>query len=75
IFYGDVLEIVAGVFFFIGTTMVTIIKNVPLNERLKNTIGDAALTQLWRHYLRVWTRWNHVRTISSIIAVVLMFVD
>jgi uncharacterized membrane protein len=40
--------------------------NVPLNDTLAAVSPDNAEgASLWRNYLEVWTRWNHVRTVTS----------
>jgi uncharacterized membrane protein len=58
-----------AVFYFVGTFLVTMLGNVPLNNQLANasaTNPDAAV--LWMHYLDRWTMWNHVRTAAAIVA-------
>lgn len=46
---------------------VTIIGNVPMNERLaKLSANSAEAAAYWRTYGRAWTRWNHLRTIGSV---------
>jgi uncharacterized membrane protein len=41
--------------------------NVPLNNRLAKVAPDSAGgATVWAHYLKVWTAWNHVRTIGCI---------
>ena len=55
--------------YLIGAIAVTIIFNVPLNNALaaaNPASGDAAL--FWLKYVREWTAWNHVRTISGLVA-------
>jgi uncharacterized membrane protein len=49
--------------------------NVPLNNALaRGASGDAAAVALWTKYLHDWTRWNHVRTITCTLAMVLFIV-
>ncbi len=63
--------ILAGCFFYlVGSFLVTMLFNVPLNESLKAaTIPDqAAATEVWQHYMSSWIFWNHVRTIFSALA-------
>jgi len=51
--------------YLIGAIGITMRCNVPLNDRLAKAVADSAEgATLWSHYLKVWTRWNHVRTIS-----------
>lgn len=58
----------AGVY-FVGVFLVTMFGNVPMNKRLESmAYGQPETDAYWRTYGAVWTRWNHVRTLSSIIA-------
>ena len=52
--------------YFVGMTLCTIFFNVPLNNALTG-VDPAKGTgvSVWSQYLKVWTLWNHVRTISS----------
>jgi uncharacterized membrane protein len=66
------LLLTAGSTYFWGMFLCTIIFNVPLNNRLaKAKEGDIDKIQIWSHYYKYWTRWNHLRTASSLIACVL----
>lgn len=59
--------------YLIGTIGVTIALNVPLNNALAAvdpSSGEAVF--LWMKYVRSWTAWNHVRTVSGLIAAVLL---
>ncbi|MEO1584551.1 MAG: anthrone oxygenase family protein [Planctomycetota bacterium] len=67
--------LIAGVLSSAGVFVVTAAGNVPLNNRLERVDADSPeLTpearELWQHYLRVWTRLNHVRVIASVAGVV-----
>lgn len=60
--------IVAGTaIYFSGVFIVTLLGNVPMNNRLKD-MGHklSATAAYWRIYGVVWTRWNHVRTLGSV---------
>ncbi len=48
--------------------VVTVAFNIPLNDRLA---GGAVP---WPDYFRVWTVWNHVRTVAPLIGSVLMVI-
>lgn len=63
---GMGLLLAATLVYLVGSFGVTVAFNVPLNDRLA---GDAGI---WPHYLTSWTSWNHVRTLASIIAFVLL---
>ncbi len=55
--------------YLLGCLLVTMAFNVPLNNRLASTNPDSPGAEaLWAHYLSRWTRWNHVRTASSLAA-------
>lgn len=58
----------AGMLFFFGTVLVTAIKNVPLNNKLKNEFKINAIASFWPKYLSEWVFWNHVRTVSAFIS-------
>lgn len=53
-----------------GCFGVTMLGNVPLNNRLARATPDTA-EAVWRDYRRRWTRWNHVRTLASLVAAAL----
>jgi uncharacterized membrane protein len=55
-----------GIVYVAGMFIVTMLRNVPLNNLLAAS-GDADAA-LWARYLTSWTRWNHVRTLTSISA-------
>ncbi len=55
--------------YVIGTIVVTIACNVPLNNALAGLdpkSSDAPL--FWAKYVRQWTAWNHLRTVSGLLA-------
>jgi uncharacterized membrane protein len=59
--------------YLIGTFGVTLVFNVPLNNRL--AVQDprtAEAAQFWLTYVSRWMTWNHVRTIASLLATVLL---
>jgi uncharacterized membrane protein len=59
--------ILGSLFYFVGVFLVTGLYNVPLNEKLANAHhSDPKSRELWSFYLVKWTRWNHVRTIAGI---------
>jgi uncharacterized membrane protein len=58
-----------SVFYFVGTFLVTMFGNVPLNNQLAAaSVTDPDAAVLWMHYLDRWTMWNHVRTAAAIVA-------
>jgi uncharacterized membrane protein len=55
--------------YLVGTILVTIAFNVPLNNRLASvTPGSSEGAAVWTRYLSAWTAWNHVRTAASLAA-------
>jgi uncharacterized membrane protein len=60
---------VGSFLYLLGSFLVTILSNVPLNKALARLPGESAGTSdLWTKYLSRWTTWNHVRTIASLAA-------
>ncbi|WCL52914.1 DUF1772 domain-containing protein [Gimibacter soli] len=69
---GAVALLLASIIYFAGMFLVTVVGNVPLNNALEATPGASPeAEQTWRHYRQRWTAWNHVRTLSCIIALAL----
>jgi uncharacterized membrane protein len=63
------LAIAGGALYLVGTFLVTVAANVPLNDKLaKATPGAAA----WHDYYGTWLAWNHVRAVASVGALVLL---
>jgi len=61
-----------AVFYIVGTFLVTLFGNVPLNDQLAAVSAtDPATLDLWDHYLDRWTVWNHVRTVAALVAALL----
>lgn len=59
----------AGILFVAGMFVVTVIFNVPLNDRLMAApAGSPEAAAVWAAYLKTWTLWNHVRTVTCIAA-------
>lgn len=54
--------------YVLSVFLVTVAGNVPMNERLAGMDHTMVETvKYWRTYGEVWTNWNHVRTIGSIV--------
>lgn len=59
--------------FLIGTFLVTVVFNVPMNDALAAVSPDSKEgATLWADYLQRWTFWNHVRTVTSLGALGMM---
>ncbi|MHA0289434.1 anthrone oxygenase family protein [Mycobacterium sp. C3-094] len=63
--------LLAGAAFGVAGAIVTVAANVPLNDGLD---AAAVTPDVWRAYLVSWTSWNHVRTVTSLVAAVLTMV-
>ena len=66
----EAFYLIAGsVLYLVGGLLVTMQRNVPLNLALDRSNPESAEgALLWLRYLRVWTAWNHVRTVASLAA-------
>lgn len=68
-----ITTLLGSVFYVVGVFGVTVACNVPRNDALMalnpETSGAAAY---WARYLTEWTFWNHVRTVFSVLALVVL---
>jgi uncharacterized membrane protein/ketosteroid isomerase-like protein len=61
--------LVGSLLYLIGTILVTIACNVPLNDALAAVDPSSAdAGSVWTNYLKTWTAWNHVRTTAALAA-------
>jgi uncharacterized protein (TIGR02246 family) len=66
---GAAYLLIAGLLYLIGTILVTIACNVPLNDALAAVDPSGAdAGRVWTNYLKSWTAWNHVRSIAALAA-------
>jgi uncharacterized membrane protein len=69
---GRWLLFATGLIYVVGMFLCTAMFNVPLNNRLANAGSDNnAKSETWTHYFKHWTRWNHLRSVCSLTALVL----
>ncbi|NDJ78622.1 MAG: DUF1772 domain-containing protein [Chloroflexi bacterium] len=63
---NEIFVIGGSLSYLVGVMAVTIVRNVPMNNALEvvEPTSDEA-NQLWQQYLVNWTRWNHVRSVTS----------
>ena len=62
------LLIGSALVYLIGCIGVTILGNVPLNDRLAKVVPETDEAQsLWDHYLTRWTFWNTARTLACLL--------
>lgn len=69
---GRTYVIAAAVTYFLFVFGVTVVGNVPMNNRLDEMQPDSnEAASYWKTYADVWTRWNHVRTLGATVTAVL----
>ena len=69
---GAEMTLMAGAVYFVGMFVCTVLFNVPLNNSLaKLDPNSTEAYHTWSHYLKTWTNWNHLRTVSSLVACIL----
>jgi uncharacterized membrane protein len=71
---GSLCAVLGGATYVLGSILVTMRGNVPLNNALMRAQADALGEATWRGYVRDWTKWNTVRTIACFVAMVLFIV-
>ena len=66
---GAVYLIAGAALYLVASILVTLVFNVPLNDRLAAVAaGTPEAAALWRNYLVRWTQWNHVRALGCTMA-------
>lgn len=66
---GAIWLLAGGLLYLAGNILVTMVFNVPLNNRLAAAKPDSAEGgRLWTRYLSEWTAWNHVRMAACLAA-------
>jgi uncharacterized membrane protein len=69
---ASVLLGLATLVYALGSVVVTLLFNVPRNDRLASCPADTPqAADYWRTYVREWSRWNHVRCVASLLATAL----
>lgn len=72
---GAFYLLAGSLLYLVGTLLITIAFNVPLNEALAAVEpGSAEGADLWTRYVVTWTAWNHVRTVAAFIAAALLII-
>jgi len=64
-------QVSASLMYLAGMFWVTVNGNVPLNNALEQSLASNDATSIhrqWDEYLRKWTRYNHMRTLSCILS-------
>lgn len=66
-----VYSLIGCVLFLLGTIVVTVAFNIPLNNDLDKLNPNAASNAAdWKHFVDSWLPWNHARTVLNLAAVV-----
>jgi uncharacterized membrane protein len=72
---GVIWALVGSVLYLVGTILITIRFNVPLNDELAAVPADGAdAARVWERYLTAWTMWNSVRTAAALAAAAFLLV-
>jgi uncharacterized membrane protein len=72
---GAIYALAGSLLYLIGTILVTIRLNVPLNDELAAVPADSAdAARVWERYLIEWTMWNSVRTAAALAAAAFLVV-
>ncbi len=72
---GKVELLLGSALYLVGAFGLTIVANVPRNDRLARlTPGAPEAAVYWPEYVREWTFWNHVRTVASAAAALVYIV-
>ncbi len=73
---GSAYLLAGSLLYLIGSLLVTIGFNVPMNESLDTVnSGSDAATNMWAKYLTNWTMWNHVRTVASLLSAIFLILS
>ncbi|QKD01327.1 DUF1772 domain-containing protein [Mesorhizobium loti] len=66
---GSFWLLAGALIYLVGNPIVTIVFNVPLNDALAAVDPDSTNgAALWANHLSQWVMWNHVRTVTAIVA-------
>lgn len=64
--HGRFFVFAASITYVTTVFLVTVLRNVPMNERLDRMDPvSAEAVRYWQTYCRRWTRFNHLRTVGS----------
>lgn len=66
---------IGSALYVLGSFLITLACNVPLNNKLATLQPDKDSGQLWASYFKAWTFWNHVRTASATISLSLLLMS
>jgi len=67
----------SSLIFLVGMFLCTAVKNVPLNKKLADfdfTDTSCRPGIEWNDYYKNWIKWNHIRTVSCFLSMVLLII-
>lgn len=65
---------VIGAALGLASLAITGLGNVPINTKVDALVAAPESEGEWTAYARLWCRWNHLRTITSLVAAILLAV-
>ena len=68
---GSLFLVMGALAYLVGPFGITMLFNVPLNNRLASAECSVA-DDVWPEYRRRWQRWNHLRTCIGVISILLL---
>ncbi|MGB5425177.1 MAG: anthrone oxygenase family protein [Gammaproteobacteria bacterium] len=68
---GSLFLLIGALAYLIGPFGVTVLFNVPLNNKLAKAELSVA-NEVWPVYQKQWQRWNHVRTCIGVVSIILL---
>ena len=72
--WGDLRSgyaLAGALLYFVTSFVSTVVFNVPLNNELARTGAASPEGEtVWARYLQRWTQWNHLRTVTSLLAAI-----
>ena len=68
---GSLFLLVGSVLYLLGPFGITVLFNVPLNNRLAEATIENAEEE-WPPYQVRWQRWNHIRTYIGMMSIILL---
>ena len=68
---GNILLFIGAISYLIGPFGITMLFNVPLNNKLAHAAPSDA-KEVWPSYRKTWQRWNHIRTYIGIFSVAIL---
>lgn len=70
---GTAYLLLGSLLYLVGTFLVTLLFNVPLNNALAAVEPSSPEgTSLWAKYLTLWTAWNHLRTVAALLSAAML---